>query len=61
MVTGDGLLVRLTLATRALRPTQWAALTAAAAVHGNGRLEISRRGNLQLRGLAADRMPGLAT
>ena len=61
MVTGDGLLVRLTLATRALRPTQWAALTTAAAVHGNGRLEISRRGNLQLRGLAADRMAGLAT
>ena len=61
MVTGDGLLVRLTLATRALSPAQWTALTTAAATHGNGRMEISRRGNLQLRGLTADRMAGLAT
>ena len=60
MVTGDGLLVRLTLATRALSPAQWTALTTAAATHGNGRMEISRRGNLQLRGLTADRMAGLS-
>jgi precorrin-3B synthase len=51
MPTGDGLLARLTL-TDALTQAQLAGLAAAAARHGNGLLEVTRRGSLQARGLA---------
>jgi precorrin-3B synthase len=50
MPTGDGLLARLVPA----RPTPidaFAALCAAARAHGNGIVEISARGSLQVRGL----------
>jgi len=54
MPTGDGLLVRLRPAGGALTLTQLAALARSAAVHGNGILEITARGNLQIRGLRAE-------
>ncbi len=53
MPTGDGLLVRLapagTIALAAL-----AGLCAAAREHGNGIVEITARGSIQVRGLTAE-------
>ncbi|MBY5786224.1 precorrin-3B synthase [Rhizobium leguminosarum] len=54
MPTGDGLLVRLRPAGGALTPSQFASLARSAAAHGNGILEITTRGNLQIRGLRAE-------
>lgn len=51
METGDGLLVRLSPASRKISPHQLAGIAEAAARHGNGLLEVTRRGNLQIRGL----------
>lgn len=51
MQTGDGLLVRLSADDRLLSPHQLAGIAAAAQRHGNGMLEVTRRGNLQIRGL----------
>ena len=53
MRTGDGFLARLPPLARALKPEQLGAIAAAAQAHGNGLVEISKRGNLQLRGLAS--------
>ncbi len=53
MRTGDGFLARLPPLARALTPDQLGAIAAAARAHGNGLVEISKRGNLQLRGLAS--------
>lgn len=53
MQTGDGLLVRLSADNRLLSPLQLAGIAAAAQRHGNGMLEVTRRGNLQIRGLKA--------
>ncbi|MBX4940668.1 precorrin-3B synthase [Rhizobium binae] len=53
MPTGDGLLVRLRPAGGALTLRQLTALARSAAAHGNGILEITARGNLQIRGLRA--------
>jgi precorrin-3B synthase len=59
MPTGDGLLVRLipigTVALDAL-----ARLCAAARTHGNGVIEITSRGSIQIRGLSAASAPRLA-
>ncbi|QND45116.1 precorrin-3B synthase (plasmid) [Rhizobium lusitanum] len=60
MVTGDGLLVRLRPMTPGLPIAQFRALGEAAAKHGNGLIEITARGNLQLRGMTTDSMAGLA-
>ncbi|MGO7211354.1 precorrin-3B synthase [Rhizobium ruizarguesonis] len=60
MPTGDGLLVRLRPAGGALTPSQFASLARSAAVHGNGILEITARGNLQIRGLRAENVGQLA-
>ncbi|MBB3610071.1 precorrin-3B synthase [Rhizobium sp. BK602] len=60
MATGDGLLVRLRPTTPGLTIPQFRALADAAGRHGNGLIEITARGNLQLRGLTADSVPGLA-
>ncbi|WP_375449619.1 precorrin-3B synthase [uncultured Devosia sp.] len=54
MPTGDGLLARLRLAGGRLSPSQLAGLATLAANHGNGLLEITLRGNLQVRGLRPD-------
>ena len=60
MPTGDGLLVRLRPAGGALTLPQFASLARLAAVHGNGILEITARGNLQIRGLSAETVGPLA-
>ena len=51
MQTGDGLLARLRIKGGRLSPAQLARIAALAAEHGNGLVEISARGNLQVRGL----------
>jgi precorrin-3B synthase len=50
MPTGDGLLVRL-LPTDPIVPERFAAFCEAAQQHGNGTIEVSARGSLQVRGL----------
>ena len=50
MPSGDGLLVRMTIHSTLSLET-FAALCAAARRHGNGVMEITARGNLQIRGL----------
>ncbi|MBB4242863.1 MULTISPECIES: precorrin-3B synthase [Rhizobium] len=60
MQTGDGLLVRLRPSTPGLTVAQVRALAEAAQRHGNGLIEITARGNLQLRGMTPQSMPGLA-
>ncbi|MBB4482552.1 precorrin-3B synthase [Rhizobium etli] len=61
MPTGDGLLVRLRPAGGALTLSQFSALARSAAAHGNGILEITARGNLQIRGLRAETVGQLAS
>ncbi len=57
--TGDGLLVRiLPIGTIAL--DAFAALCTAARVHGNGIVEITARGSIQVRGLNTHSAPGFA-
>lgn len=51
MQTGDGLLARLRIPNGSLTPRQLQAIATAAAQYGNGQLEITARGNLQIRGL----------
>jgi len=51
METGDGLLARLPPAT--MPPAAWVALAQAAQLAGNGLLDITARGSVQLRGLSA--------
>lgn len=59
MLTGDGLLVRLHPPRNALTPDQLAYIAELASRHGNGQIEISGRGNLQLRGIRAEAHPVL--
>ncbi len=70
MATGDGLLARLPPQPVPLTPASLAGLCAAAEACGNGILEITRRGSIQVRGLrpetvanfgAALRAAGVAT
>jgi precorrin-3B synthase len=58
MMTGDGLLARIPL-TRAIPPKQMAELCRLARRHGNGVIDISARGNLQVRGLSDISAPRL--
>lgn len=67
MPTGDGLLVRLRPRAPGLPPAQWQTIARLARQHGNGLIEVTARGNLQVRGLTAasaqnfaDEMAGLA-
>jgi precorrin-3B synthase len=60
MQTGDGLLVRLSPAHGSLKPTELAGLAEAASRHGNGILEVTARGSLQIRGLETDTVQPLA-
>src|SRR3954469_25523204 len=50
MQTGDGLLLRLTPPLRGWRPGAVAAIAEAAERYGNGVIQATSRGNLQLRG-----------
>jgi precorrin-3B synthase len=59
MATGDGLLVRLMpIGTMAF--AAFAALCAAARQHGNGVVEVTARGSIQIRGLSAASAPRFA-
>lgn len=57
MQTGDGLLARLRILGDHLTPRRLQAIANAAARYGNGQLEITARGNLQVRGLTAQTAP----
>ena len=60
MQTGDGLLVRLHPVALGLLPNTLIALCEAALRHGNGIVEVTARGNLQIRGLTASSALGLS-
>ncbi|MGD9478920.1 precorrin-3B synthase [Shinella sp. G-2] len=60
MQTGDGLLVRLRPVAPALSARDLVAIATLAREHGNGLIEITARGNLQLRGLTEASVPRLA-
>jgi precorrin-3B synthase len=59
MQTGDGLLARLLPAER-ITPAAFVAFCAAARRHGNGTIEVSARGSMQVRGLTAASAPRFA-
>jgi precorrin-3B synthase len=59
MATGDGLLVRL-LAIGTITLDAFAALCTAARQHGNGIIEVTSRGSIQIRGLSAASAPRFA-
>jgi precorrin-3B synthase len=59
MPTGDGLLARL-MPAAPIPPAAMAAFCAAARAHGNGIVEITGRGSLQVRGLTPDSAPPFA-
>lgn len=59
METGDGWLVRLHPPGARLSPAQLRRIAALATRHGNGLIEISARGNMQLRGVTAESHPAL--
>lgn len=54
MQTGDGLLARLRLPNGVLSPEELENIAQLAQEHGNGLIEITARGNLQVRGLTTD-------
>jgi precorrin-3B synthase len=54
MATGDGLLVRLTPTGATMSCEAFAALCTAARRYGNGVIEITSRGSIQIRGLTED-------
>ncbi|GLQ79505.1 precorrin-3B synthase [Mesorhizobium huakuii] len=54
MQTGDGLLVRLNPAAGGLTPKLLISLAESALRHGNGIMEVTARGSLQIRGLTAE-------
>ena len=60
METGDGLLARI-VPTGLIPIDAFAALCAAARTHGNGQMEITARGSLQVRGLNETSAPRLAS
>jgi precorrin-3B synthase len=59
MATGDGLLVRL-LPIGTIALDAFATLCAAAQQHGNGIIEVTSRGSIQIRGLSATSAPRFA-
>jgi precorrin-3B synthase len=59
MLTGDGLLVRM-MPAGPMAPNAFAELCAAAREHGNGTLEVTARGSLQVRGLTPQSAPRFA-
>ncbi|MBC7740538.1 MAG: precorrin-3B synthase, partial [Candidatus Saccharibacteria bacterium] len=54
MMSGDGLLVRVRPRMARLTPVQVRGLAEASLAHGNGVIDLTARGNLQLRGVRAD-------
>ena len=59
MPSGDGLLVRLSLPADSVPPALLHAIASCARRFGNGFVDLTRRGNLQLRGLSEETIPGL--
>lgn len=59
MESGDGLIVRLRIIGGALAPDLTRALAQCAEAYGNGLIDLSARGNLQLRGVISKRLPAL--
>jgi precorrin-3B synthase len=59
MPSGDGLIVRIRPTCGALSLDQAAALADLAQSLGNGHIDLTRRANLQLRGLTEERLPDL--
>lgn len=59
MPTGDGLLARFRPVAGELSVTALLAITDAAERFGNGRIEVTSRGNLQLRGIRPEAVPAL--
>lgn len=57
MATGDGLLARLTPGGSTIALDAFAGLCRAARTHGNGVMEITSRGSIQIRGLNAASAP----
>lgn len=60
MATGDGLLVRLDRPLGGYSPTQLIAVARMAARTGNGAIDLSSRGRLQIRGVTAETLGDLA-
>lgn len=54
MQTGDGLLVRINPLAGELAPNTLIGLSESAARHGNGIVEVTARGSIQIRGLTAE-------
>jgi len=61
MQTGDGLLARLRPVGGGLTPEQLAGIAGLAGRYGNGLVEVTARGNLQVRGLRAESVPEFAS
>jgi precorrin-3B synthase len=61
MQTGDGLLVRLNPVAGGLSPAQLCGVCDAAESHGNGVVEVTARGSVQVRGLTQDSAVEFAT
>ncbi|HEV7415613.1 MAG TPA: precorrin-3B synthase [Tianweitania sediminis] len=59
MTTGDGLLARINPINGAISPADLAGVAEAARRFGNGLLEITLRGSLQIRGLRPDTVAGM--
>ncbi|MGV6839934.1 MAG: cobalamin biosynthesis protein CobG [Planktomarina sp.] len=59
MESGDGLIVRVTPPLARLLPDQTAVLCDLSSTYGNGIIDLTQRGNLQLRGVKADDLPRL--
>jgi precorrin-3B synthase len=53
MQSGDGLIVRLRAAAHGLKSADVRAIAALARSHGNGQIELTRRANIQLRGVTS--------
>ncbi|MGO4831415.1 precorrin-3B synthase, partial [Rhizobiaceae sp. 2RAB30] len=60
METGDGLLARLNPISGGITPPTLAAIAEAAARFGNGQIEVTARGSLQIRGLTQITAPQFA-
>jgi precorrin-3B synthase len=59
MQSGDGLIVRLRIAGGVLTPDLARTLAECAEDYGNGLIDLSSRGNLQLRGVTQEKLPEL--
>jgi len=59
MASGDGLIVRVRAAVWGLSSQKLRALAELARLHGNGLIELTRRANLQLRGVSEAGLPRL--